>query len=110
MENKGKSSCRRKARHSKAYEERFVTLHQGEAPQKIVDDLVSRRLATISQIADEGQEEKNRLKAAIAWLRFSRVVSEGHRLEVEGSLSLEARLNEVLAEEKEEDEDKKANP
>jgi hypothetical protein len=90
---RGKGSQKNKL---EAYNQKFLTVYQNKKPQEIIEAEVEKKLSVVSEIADRGVEEKNRLKAAVSWLRFSRQVSEVQKIDFEGSLTLESRLNEAL--------------
>ena len=91
-----KSGSKRKTNNLRAYDDIFLSRHQNKKPQQIIEDEITRKLNVVSKIADQGSEEKNQLKAAVSWLRFSRQLSEVQKLEIEGSLTLESRLTEAL--------------
>ena len=91
-----KSGSKRKTNNLRAYDDIFLSRHQNKKPQQIIEDEITRKLKVVSQIADQGVEEKNQLKAAVSWLRFSRQLSEVQKIELEGSLTLESRLTEAL--------------
>jgi hypothetical protein len=91
-----KDATKRKRKRLKAYDDIFLSHHENTKPQEIIEHEVKKKLSVVSKIADHGADEKNRLKAAISWLRFSRQLSEVQKIELGGSLSLESRLTEAL--------------
>jgi len=102
-----KSGRTKQKRDFEAYKIKSLNEWTNKKPQEIVEEEVNKKLAVVSKIADAGIDEKNQLKAAISWLRFSRQLSEVKKLEIEGSLTLESRLNEVLEKIEKENEDHK---
>lgn len=96
-----KNATKRKRKSLKAYDDIFLSRYESQKPQEIVEGEVKKKLNVVSKIADHGKDEKNRLKAAISWLRFSRQLSEVQKIDLGGSLTLEARLSKALEGEEE---------
>ena len=89
-----KSGKRRKKGALKAYEEKFLVQYSDYEVKGILKKEAKRSVAVIAAIRDEGVDERNKLKAANSLL--DRVVPRVEKHEIEGSLTLESRLNEAL--------------
>jgi hypothetical protein len=79
----------------KAYDvEKFLFTYRDVEAKQIIHHEAKKSVAVVATIRDKGIDERNRLKAANSLL--DRVIPRVERHEVEGSLTLESRLNEAL--------------